>query len=298
MCSFSIPTDSSDSIPYTSWCSAAVAWVAYKYITTGSVPLQLWVTGLSELPVVAGVAVAISNALMIGLDVLRLTTFQRASGSFILGNGGPEDMPLSDLITIDPAWSIGLELWFYIVAPFLARCRKEVLLIVALLSAVIASGSQSWIRVDPYWLFPAQLWLFVIGMLMCRTRSGTMSLERLVSWRWAFVAMFIAMCASYHMIHKDWRNTLFLVCLCAILPAAFGVSKESRIDRWVGNLSYGVYLVHWPVNFLMKGHGGENRGMMVCVVTFVLVIGIHYLVEEPIDRWRQRRALGSNRAKG
>jgi hypothetical protein len=56
--------------------------------------------------------------------------------------------------------------------------------------------------------------------------------------------------------------------------------------RWLGRLSYGVYLWHWPVFVLLTAERGGLRGLPLfgarCAVTLALAVASYHLIEEPI----------------
>ncbi len=57
---------------------------------------------------------------------------------------------------------------------------------------------------------------------------------------------------------------------------------------WVGSLSYSLYLVHWPVGLLLARHVSTRGAPAIAlnvVVTFVVAIALHHLVEERVRHW-------------
>ncbi len=57
---------------------------------------------------------------------------------------------------------------------------------------------------------------------------------------------------------------------------------------WVGNLSYSLYLVHWPVGLLLARHVSARGAPAIAlnvVVTFLVAFALHHLVEERLRHW-------------
>jgi hypothetical protein len=69
--------------------------------------------------------------------------------------------------------------------------------------------------------------------------------------------------------------------------------------RWLGRLSYGVYLWHWPVFVFLDAARSGLRGLPLfgvrCAVTLVLAVASYHLIEKPI---RTGRLLPRYRPEG
>lgn len=94
---------------------------AYFYLghsPTEAAPLREWIGN----DVVYFLAKA-SNVLMVGQDVTSLAHVWPTGARFTFGPPDLADGSISMgyLRDIGPAWSIGLEIWFYLLAPFLVR---------------------------------------------------------------------------------------------------------------------------------------------------------------------------------
>ena len=80
-----------------------------------------------------------------------------------------------------------------------------------------------------------------------------------------------------------------------LLPALFDFSTRHRWDKWFGDLSYPLYLVHWPIcvfGLAMLGEGGTGalHAYAAVVVSIGLSIAINHFLVYPVDQWRQHRA--------
>ncbi len=94
-------------------------------------------------------------------------------------------------------------------------------------------------------------------------------------------------------------------CLAAVViasvthrrPGPLGALLSVRSLRWIGTISYGLYLWHWPVYVALDpartGLDGSSLLALRLAITFVLATLSYYLVESPIRRgalpgWRVR----------
>ncbi|WP_304502258.1 acyltransferase family protein [Brachybacterium sp. FME24] len=73
----------------------------------------------------------------------------------------------------------------------------------------------------------------------------------------------------------------------------FGVDRvlATRPARILGDLSYGLYLVHWPLLALYLAHAGKDRaglvdGLVLILLALVLAWLLTRLVDTPVRRWR------------
>jgi peptidoglycan/LPS O-acetylase OafA/YrhL len=78
------------------------------------------------------------------------------------------------------------------------------------------------------------------------------------------------------------------VVLAFALPFVLQATKRIRWDRALGNLSYSVYLLHWPVLIILNAFELAT-GLLVSLATLVIATVVYIFVEAPVDRWRQHR---------
>ena len=78
------------------------------------------------------------------------------------------------------------------------------------------------------------------------------------------------------------------MCFFIGLPFLFLETKHSRHDRWIGELSYPIYLGHMLVAHAIHFAAPNWRSIVVIAVTILLSIGVVRFIEEPLDRYRQK----------
>jgi peptidoglycan/LPS O-acetylase OafA/YrhL len=98
-------------------------------------------------------------------------------------------------------------------------------------------------------------------------------------------------------------SLVYAIAIAAVILAAVQPGRGPlrsplswRPLRWIGTISYGLYLWHWPINIWLVhwriGFGGSAQNALRLAVTFAFATASYYLVERPV---RQGRFLGLGR---
>jgi peptidoglycan/LPS O-acetylase OafA/YrhL len=159
-----------------------------------------------------------------------------------------------------PDWSIGLEMQYYLFFPFLMIVALKLgrLAGMAMLVGVMALLG-TWLDrngfvIGAYSMLPMKFHLFAAGMLMA------MTLKADAKWRWllilgAVAVIFVPLGGGRSAMHRGIKVGIVLGFLALLykdrLPALaqWPVGILDRIfanplSRWIGDVSYGVYLIH------------------------------------------------------
>lgn len=241
---------------------------------------------------------------LIGSDVLL---FLNITPHGIGWSSGASDAPAMLLMVNPPAWSLGIELLFYALAPFLARRKVGWTVALFALSAaarmtLIGSHSLTGLTADRF--FPTALPFFLAGMLACRwrtviTRHPTSS--RIAGGGTILCVLSIG-AVSVAGIRAGIPGQLFGLVFAGVafvgIPALFAFSNSPLLPVWVrrldaemGALSYPTYIVHWQVITAFDAFLPETAmrsGLIVATVLCCAAILTRW-VEKPIDRYRDRR---------
>ncbi|MCV7145268.1 acyltransferase family protein [Mycobacterium riyadhense] len=101
----------------------------------------------------------------------------------------------------------------------------------------------------------------------------------------------------------EFRHGLLIVVATAAVLVVAPVALEQRglVARilawrplvWLGTISYGVYLWHWPIFLALNGErtGWTGLGLFGarCALTVAVAFASWWLIEQPIRRWRPER---------
>jgi peptidoglycan/LPS O-acetylase OafA/YrhL len=236
----------------------ALATAAFVLLTPPRCPNYGWFCpGLDWIDYSLGI---VANITMVGLDWLRLTYIKFGHLMIDTRLQAPFEEPSFPLFLVSPAWSIGLELTFYAVAPWLARRRTSVLLGLFVLSfALRAYGYEHGLNGNRWTdgFFPFELGNFLAGMLAFRIYASTKP-----QFRAAGVAMVgaLSLIAIFALgkgpeVVFGWGplwNWAFLASVAATLPFVFGATRNSRLDRFLGEYSYPIYISHYLIMSILQ----------------------------------------------
>ncbi|MEY4849991.1 MAG: hypothetical protein RLZZ331_995 [Pseudomonadota bacterium] len=174
---------------------------------------------------------------------------------------------------IGVSWSLDIELQFYLAIPLitLAAQRLQPLAVLALAVAAFGLGIALFAAHVPTLLF--YLPAFTAAMTMVPALSGLL-----------FKAQFTDSLA---------QNLGQMAWILLLAPfVAWNINQPSdRFDRWLGDLSYPLYLVHLPVVRMLAevmpvtGAGGK---LVAVVAVLVVSIALFMGVDRPLEARRQR----------
>lgn len=165
----------------------------------------------------------------------------------------PEAQRLSGFILNGPSWTLGNELAFYLLVPFISRLRSLFLALIAAASLGLMLYLE-W-KVAPwssYFFFPSNLVFFVAGMLCYRFYASRYfaKLKNVLPARWLSgavgIAVLLYVVRQYIPGYRNHEWMVYLLTVAAI-PWFFERTKKSKVDRFVGEFSYPIYILHAPL---------------------------------------------------
>jgi len=289
-------------VPYLTMLGAAVVLSALFYAFAGNaVSLNSFVQEASTMSLATWLFALFTNVFIIGQEWAFLLIYR--SGELFFSLHALDQPPIASQFTIIlPAWTLSIELAFYAIAPFILR--RHFLVIAALAFA------SNWLRFEAYHrgyysaatdcrFFPFELSLFLFGSMSYFWYDF---LKRSNLLRPAVSACLTGLLVAMVVLHPRWvdiKPYQFYVLVALVLPALFDFTSRHKWDRWIGELSYPLYLVHWTILMLglaistlprMEGLG-QSRAYpyLLIAISVVASIAINYLVVNPIDAWRQAR---------
>jgi peptidoglycan/LPS O-acetylase OafA/YrhL len=230
--------------------------------------------------------------------------FDTSNGGIQLTSSVVTGDRMRDLLWIAPAWSLGIEITFYAMAPILCKWRSRFLLatIIGLCTIRIVFNQSDFNFVESPFdarFFPFELPYFLVGILLYRYRRDT-KLETTIPLKYLYPAL-----ALFFLIFETLRSSLGLsrtasmavLVIVAAVVVLFGQSSE--FDRKFGELSYPIYISHIFVAQLYEFSSTgivkkfpllDNSHVSMSVQVLLMVVTSYFLLQitKPIEKIRDK----------
>ena len=204
------------------------------------------------------ISLIFSNFLILGQDWIMFT------GVFDGVFGFTTDFSKSDILVykgllIPQAWTLGVEISFYLIAPFIINKKRlwGLILILSLLLRLILVTDGIGLK-DPftYRFFPTELSLFLFGVFSQQILLPIYKINNLIKMKYVnlitfFVILFILF---FHIIPLSYSILSLILILIVVfsLPFISKFQKNYSIDNWISKFSYPIYISHMLIIYVLS----------------------------------------------
>lgn len=208
----------------------------------------------------------------------------------------------AEFTLIPPAWSLGAEIQFYFILPFilLFSIRKPVIGISlgVFLCAVFGLIDTGWYG---FRLLPGVLFIFLIGSLLfdhrkeIQTRLFSTPLLRTIFLSLALLTAVLVV--TQHIFDGYNREVLLGLALGIVVISLLAHRPRKPLDEFFGNISYGVFLNHFLVKWTVFNGVVSGFSIVFYVgLSMFLATIIYYLAERPILKARKDLRRGEEQS--
>lgn len=261
--------------------------------------IDIYIQHFSSLGWLASALLIFSNIFILLQDFILFLGINIETGQLFFTSDFLSTSPiLHKFVLIPQAWTLSLELQFYLIAPFVVR-RKLILIVSLFFVSVLIKCALHTIGLDKdpwtYRFFPAELMFFLLGTIAYRLiyvnirDKGRLSVLPITLLTSVLVATLF-----YNQINLTNKAAIYLSLLFVSLPFIFSYTKKMTIDRYIGELSYPIYISHMliiTVSYALHLDRFGNVSLMVVILSILLSIFLNEAIGKRIERYRQSRIV-------
>ncbi len=245
----------------------------------------------------------IANTTLLGSDWLMFLQWQDEGLHF--GPFSDSQIPLHQMLFIPQAWSLGVEITFYLFAPFFCKLRTRLIVIIfIILFGLRVIGWTNGLNFDPwsYRFFPFELPMFIMGILLYRIRKSA-KIRQFLTIKQVYVVLLSAYFAFGYIMSKltilRFWQLVFLILVSATI-ILFG--SQNKTDNAIGEYSYPFYVSHvlvfssyWTLLSLLDSRNqlfiyfSKQPIQIVLMLVFTLLVSKMLIrVVAPIEKLRDK----------
>jgi len=263
-------------------------------------PLQVFTTNFHHLRADTMIFLVVTNLFLFFQDAVMFLGLNPTGGLFFTTDFRTTNPQLHTFLMVPQAWTIGVELLFYLIAPFIVRRSQKthvaIIITTGLLRVVLRRVGLDH---DPwsYRFFPTELIFFVLGSL---AYSIYRNIRNRPLRRWQLSIPLIVLFTAtllYETAHFPMKRYFYCLLVFVAVPFLFLWTHKSKIDSYIGELSYPMYMCHMLVRSVLLWLGVSsmnNVALPLVVITILLSLALNQWVANPVERIRQARVRAAS----
>jgi len=195
---------------------------------------------------------------------------------------------------IPPAWSLGAELQFYLLAPLMLVWPRLGIALVVVSLAVHVAALHGRLNTDwyGYRLLPGVLWVFGVGMLLFHWHRQRPRWAALLAWGAPGAALAVYAYLRSRGLHAAPYHQEVLLGWGLGVPLVHVLAKRKagRLDGAAGDMSYGVFLNHFLLIWLLFPAPGRTPAQLAALAasSVLLSFATQRLLEKPVLALRRQ----------
>ena len=243
-----------------------------------------------------------TNLFIFFQDTVMFLVLDKITGHLFFTSSFRETTPqLWHFLFIPQAWSIGVEITFYLIAPFIVRRKLKIIIFLIILSLILrlVLYFHFEFKIDPwtYRFFPTELMFFLLGSITYRIYKKLETIHIKNTFNKLILVGIVGFTLLYSFLPLPGpvKSLLYLITFFISLPFIFIYTKNCKIDSYIGELSYPIYISHMfilgSISFLNIPKLAGGQGLSTTLLTIVFSIILNELVAKKIEKIRKNRIM-------
>ncbi len=237
-----------------------------------------------------------TNIFLFFQDIVMFLGLNTTTGNLFFTSNFRETSPmLFQFLFVPQAWTIGVEIAFYLIAPFIVR-QKHIYIFSLILLSISTRVLLSFygFNVDPwsYRFFPTELVFFLMGIIAYHIYKKYKTININKIYLVTILIIIISFTITYSFINIDWISYIYLFIFFIALPFIFILTKNWKRDNYIGELSYPIYISHiFMLTFLsaLKLTKIGNLGLILSISSITFSLLANQFITKKIEKVRQNR---------
>lgn len=261
---------------------------------------------LADLPQPINLFMIFTNLTMLFQDLVMFIGIDPVGNIHFTKNFFDYQPPLFTYLLIPQGWSLGLELSFYMIAPYLLRVKTKFIIAIICISFLLKYIILKFIYYGDPWtyrFFPAEIGLFLLGSLAFRIGKRIKQSALKSQFNIYYINMhnilfcsliFFILIFNFIPINFELKKMLIFLLMFSCIYYIFDVTKNNKFSNFIGNLSYPIYCCHIAVlsgltklsNYSIMNGSAPSTLAIYLLITFVSIL-IYFVIEQPVEKYRK-----------
>jgi peptidoglycan/LPS O-acetylase OafA/YrhL len=250
-----------------------------------------WADHLHTASISTRIVAGVANIFGFFSDALLYLGLDKTTGALVANPQQNQSAWGMGFMFIGQFWSIGIELFFYAIAPLITKS----LLRVSVLFCLSASGylEQAWTEIGlwaalppaiTYLQAPKFLWMFMVGSMLghvflCSKEAKPQ--EKLILPITLLLLMYAYIASRCSILFPIQRFPWWIFAgVTAAVPLLFAKTAANKFDRFAGDLSYPVYVNHFIIVQTLGSITAPN-GLAFALTSILFGVATLIFVERP-----------------
>lgn len=196
---------------------------------------------------------------------------------------------------IPQAWTVALEISFYLIAPFIVKRKASIIVVIFIFFISVKYYLKQYLGLNytpwNFRFFPNELPLFLLGAFSYKMYRSKLKVLFVRKNNIAVLLIITVFIIIFDKLSFGFRNEIFFILFFISIPFIFELSKKSKTDRYIGELSYPLYITHmFIINVVNKSNFiFITKGITVIMLSIVISILLKHLISDKIEIYRQGR---------